>query len=89
MYGMTTYEPLHYMLAYHHQHNCSCIASAKAGKRIKVLVYHQLDASKKPIPAYGTRSQNGKEFRVEVTAPDDQQDFYDLDFQDVIRHIYP
>lgn len=87
MYGMTTYEPLHYILAYHHRHNCSCISSAKEGKRIKVLVCHELDASKKLIPAYGTRIENGKKFRVEVTAPNGQQDFYDLDFQDVIRQI--
>jgi hypothetical protein len=89
MYGMTTYEPLHYMLAYHHHENCSHLASAKPGKRIKARVYHELDTSKTLIYAQGTRSENGREFRVEVTTPGGQQDFYDLDFQDVIRQIYP
>lgn len=84
---MNTFEPLDYVLALNHRHNCSCIESIKAGQRKKVLVYPEQDVTAKPILADATLNQEGTELTIKVTTPDGQQDSFYRDYQKLKREI--
>jgi hypothetical protein len=67
--------------------NSLCIASAKSGQEIRVLVHPGDDATAKLMEAVGTLSNDGKSFSVVVTREDGSQQTHDVCYRNLLKAL--
>jgi hypothetical protein len=86
---MTTFEPIAYVLALNHRHNCSVIECFKPGQEGYVLVVPENDLTAQPIKAKARRSQDGEDFTFTMSDGETGSWAYDFLKNSVIPFYKP
>ena len=84
---MAKVESLTRAIALRDPSNSLCIASAKSGQEIRVLVHPGDDATAKLMEAVGILSNDGKSFSVVVTREDGVHQTHDVCYRNLLKAL--